>query len=86
MRLAVRGEHAAIDPGQETELRQLLRQSLPFLPGLLTEAGGASWYRGGGSRFGIVQAALAGIAAQPDDVARQGLASTHRRLTFEVPG
>jgi hypothetical protein len=35
-------------------------------------------------RLGVVQAALAGVAAQPDDVAGQGLASTHRRLTLGV--
>ena len=86
MRLAVGGEQAAIEAGQETELRQLFRQALPFLPGLVAEAGGARRDLGGGPWFGLVQAALAGVAAQPDDVARQGLASTHRRLTFEVRG
>src|SRR5687768_11179820 len=84
VRLAVGGEHAAIEPGEQPELRQLLRQALPLLPGLLAEAGGAGWGSGGRSRLGVVQAALAGIAAQPDDVARQGLSSSHRRLTFGV--
>jgi hypothetical protein len=81
MGLTVSCEHAAIEPGQQAEHRQLPGQALPLFPGLVAEASGAGRYPGGGSRFGIVQTALAGIAAQPDDVARQGLASTHRRLT-----
>ena len=73
MGLAVGGEQAAIEAGQQAELRQLFRQSLPFFPGLLAEAGGARRDLGGGPWFRLVQAALAGVAAQADDVARQGL-------------
>jgi hypothetical protein len=85
MRLAVGGEQAAIEPGEQPELAQLPGQALPLLFGLIAEAGGARRHPGGRSRLGVVEAALAGIAAQPDDVARQGLASSHRRLILEVP-
>ena len=78
MRLAIGGEQAAIEPGQQPERRQLLGQPLPLLPGLVAEAGGAGGSLGGGSRLGVVQAALAGVAAQPHDVAGQGLSATHR--------
>jgi hypothetical protein len=82
MGLAVSGEQAAIDPGQQAELGQLLRQPLPLLPGLIPQAGGAGRDLGCGSRLGIVQAALAGVAAQPDHVARQRFSASHRVLTF----
>ena len=84
MRLAVGGEQAAIEPGKQTELRQLLRQPLPLLPGLVAEAGGATGGLRDGSRLGIVQAALAGVAAQPDDIAGQGLSATHWHLTLDI--
>ena len=48
MGLAVGGEHAAIEPGEQPELGQLLRQPLPLLPGLVAEAGragGEPWRR-----------------------------------------
>ena len=52
MRLAVGGEQAAIEPGEQPELGQLLGQALPLLPGLVAEAGGAGrepWRQGRGS-------------------------------------
>jgi hypothetical protein len=85
VRLAVGGEQAAIEPGEQAELAQLPGQALPLLPGLIAEAGGTGRDPGGRSRLSLVEPALAGIAAQPHDVARQGLASTHRRLILEVP-
>jgi hypothetical protein len=84
MRLAVGGEQAAIELGQQAKLAQLLSQALPLFPRRLPEAGRAGRDPGGRSRLGVVEAALAGVAAQPHDIARQGLASTHRRLTLEV--
>jgi hypothetical protein len=77
MRLAVDGEHATIEAGEQPERRQLPRQPLALLPGLLAKAGRARGSLGGGSRLGIVQAALAGIAAQPHDIAGQGFSATH---------
>ena len=52
--------------------------------GLVAQAGGAGRDPGGGSRLGVVQAALAGVAAQPHDVAGQGLSASHRRLTLKL--
>ena len=63
MRLAVSGEQAAIEPGEQTELAQLLGQPLPLLASLVAEARRAGRDLGGGSRLGIVQAALAWVAA-----------------------
>jgi hypothetical protein len=84
MRLAVGGEHAAIEPGEQAELGQLPGQAPPLFPGRVAEAARARWHLVSRPRLGVVQAALAGVAAQPDHVARQGLSSSHRRLTFEV--
>src|SRR5918992_2097158 len=85
MCLAISGKQAAIEPGEQPELGQLPGKAPPLLPGLVAKAGGARRDSGGGSRLGVVLPALAGVAAQPHDVAGQGLASTHRRLTFAVP-
>jgi hypothetical protein len=84
MGLAVSGQHPAIEPGQETKLGQLLGQALPFFARLITEARRAGWHPGGRARLGFVQAALAGVAAQPHDIAGQRLASSHRRLTLKL--
>jgi hypothetical protein len=70
MGLAVSGQHPAIEPGQETKLGQLLGQALPFFARLITEARRAGWHLGGRARLGVVESALAGVAAQPDHVAR----------------
>jgi hypothetical protein len=63
MRLAIRGEEAAIEPGEQPQLGQFLRQALPLLPGLIAEAGGAGRNFCGGPRLGVVEAALARVAA-----------------------
>jgi hypothetical protein len=41
MRLAVGGEQAAIEPGEQPELPKLFRQAPPLLPGLVAKAAGA---------------------------------------------
>ena len=78
MGLAVGGKHAPIQPGEQTELGQLLGQPLPLFFGLVAETRRAGGSFGGGARLGVVEATLAGVAAQPHDVAGERFSATHR--------
>jgi hypothetical protein len=83
MGLAVSGEQAAIEPGEQPERRQLPGQPLPLLSGLIAEAGGAGRDFKAGRGSASLSRRLPGLPRRRTTLLGSGL---RPRIGISLPG